>query len=606
MQLGSFDDALNKLSLNLERLILIPRLTVRRGDVVDSLEIEDNAIFISSQSEDLSAQSLFSDLESSLDFLQRSLPSCVTNPLMAQLIPTLVSRLISVWLSSSVPESPDDTEGFGNTLKLANNFANFLEARQWPGAPELIKWSRQVPHIWLRKRKGMVLDQVRSLLAKGFGELETVERVETQVLERENAILATNGTTDEWNDKWSDERSNSSPQVTRSEHGVSDNGEEDISAWGLDDEKHETLSTGERDNLPEAEDGTDAWGWNDEQDEDGQPKSQVAGTVTAKTTQNGPIEGHTSPENTMTLKENFHISAIPRAVLEILQNIISDSPSLLNSPNTSSPITVSAAELSSLLGLVLAMFRASAFGEYVSQPHGRMFLYNDCLWLAEQVEHLNTAPLDRDPNFNLRIHTSALKVYGKRSYAKEMESERRILKDLLDGAQGFASCTQHPFNQECDIAIATTVERIRMLHKEWSAVLSRTAALQSIGSLINTITAKIILDIEDMTDISEPESQQLSRYCSKISALEDIFTPDTSSIEQQAVPVTPFYVSNWFKFQYLVNILESSLVDIKFMWIESELSLEFTKEEVIDLILALFADSHHRRTAIAEIRAANG
>jgi protein transport protein DSL1/ZW10 len=56
------------------------------------------------------------------------------------------------------------------------------------------------------------------------------------------------------------------------------------------------------------------------------------------------------------------------------------------------------------------------------------------------------------------------------------------------------------------------------------------------------------------------------------------------------------------KFQYLANILDSSLADIKYMWTDGELGLEFTAEEVTDLIEALFADSDHRRRAIGEIR----
>ncbi|RJE16443.1 centromere kinetochore protein zw10 [Aspergillus sclerotialis] len=66
--------------------------------------------------------------------------------------------------------------------------------------------------------------------------------------------------------------------------------------------------------------------------------------------------------------------------------------------------------------------------------------------------------------------------------------------------------------------------------------------------------------------------------------------------------MTAVYVRNWLKFQYLVNILESSLADIKFLWQEGELRLEFSPEEVIDLIEALFAESDYRRKAIAEIR----
>lgn len=251
-----------------------------------------------------------------------------------------------------------------------------------------------------------------------------------------------------------------------------------------------------------------------------------------------------------------------------------------------------------------------------------MFLYNDSLWLTErlqdQISHQITAlgkHVQSRTAYNLKLdtHILALETFGKRTYAKEMESQRTIMIDLLDGAQGFSNCTEHPFNQECDIAVASTIDRLGDLNKEWKNVLSHSALLQSLGSLLSTVTNKIVVDIEDMSDISEPESQQLTSYCNRIAALEDLFLPtiDSSQAGQNdgqdpPIPLTALYVPHWLKFRYLANILESSLVDIKYLWTKGELALEFDTEELVDLILALFADSPHRRNAVAEIRGRRG
>jgi centromere/kinetochore protein ZW10 len=72
--------------------------------------------------------------------------------------------------------------------------------------------------------------------------------------------------------------------------------------------------------------------------------------------------------------------------------------------------------------------------------------------------------------------------------------------------------------------------------------------------------------------------------------------------DQDTVPQTFVYVPSWLRFQYLANILESSLVEIKYLWEKSELKMEFTADEVVDLIRALFAETRQRRDAIAEIR----
>ena len=257
------------------------------------------------------------------------------------------------------------------------------------------------------------------------------------------------------------------------------------------------------------------------------------------------------------------------------------------------------------------MFRASAPKFYAQDINGNMFLYNDSLYLAEQLraftKHHNSRLESQNIKRKLELEPdiAALELFGKRAYGREMESQRTILSDLLDGAQGFANCTEHPFAQQCDLAINSTVDRLRDIHKQWQPVLSRSAVLQSIGSLLATITNKIIIDIEDMSDISEPESQQLASFCDRIAALDDLFLPELApdaNPDDQVIPLTAGYTSTWLKFRYLSNILESSLVDIKYLWTEGELSLEFSADEVADLIEALFADSEHRRRAITEIK----
>lgn len=236
-----------------------------------------------------------------------------------------------------------------------------------------------------------------------------------------------------------------------------------------------------------------------------------------------------------------------------------------------------------------------------------MFIYNDSLYIAEQLRKLAKddalVPSSGDAAFGPDV--SALEHFGKRAYGKEMESQRTILGDLLDGAQGFSSCTESPFAHECDVAISSVVDRIRDLHKQWTPVLSHSALLQSIGSLLSTVANKIIVDVEDMNDISEPESQRLASFCNRIALLEDLFLPETQpnkDANETSVPLTAVYTPNWLKFQYLSNILESSLVDIKYLWTEGELSLEYGVNELVDLIEALFSDSEHRRRAIAEIK----
>lgn len=54
--------------------------------------------------------------------------------------------------------------------------------------------------------------------------------------------------------------------------------------------------------------------------------------------------------------------------------------------------------------------------------------------------------------------------------------------------------------------------------------------------------------------------------------------------------------------QFLSEVLQSNLKDIKFLWFESHLSLYFEKEEVVDLIKLSFEDNVNSKGLIREIR----
>lgn len=625
-QLSLFDDAIQHLCRDFESFIVIPRLRVGANGAVRSLEVGEYNISTSGSSSDLSAQALFSDVDLIVDFLRSELPTPIIEPLAGLLIPGLVSRLISTWLASAVPEELDGLEDFEDTMSLVQHFAVKLDTCRWPGNRKLREWTQSIPDIWLRKRQEISLSRVRLLLSQGFGTVETVERVETQKLSRNDEVFAGSGGGDDWDAGWSDEEPTAQDKINLPSDvsvAVGGDDEEDVSAWGLDGDKEDPIAPGSEEDPENADDDTEAWGWGDENagEEPSKPKIPTESSP-KKPKSNGLRDQHPQAERELTLKETYNVTSLPSEILAIITQVISDAESLETADYADSPIAAAAPKLLSLPGLVLAMYRASASSSYSQHPSGPMFLYNDTSWLTERLQdlasHHTTASgrhIQSRIAYNLRLdnHILALETFGKRAYAKEMESQRTIITDLLDGAQGFSNCTEHPFNQECDIAVASTVDRLRDLNKEWKGVLSHSALLQSLGSLLSTVTSKIIVDVEDMSDISEPESQRLTTYCNRIAALEDLFLPTEitspaghNDEQETPIPLTAMYTPHWLKFQYLANILESSLADIKYLWTEGELGLEFDTEELVDLIVALFADSPHRRNAVAEVRGRRG
>ncbi|KAL8874661.1 MAG: hypothetical protein Q9174_000001 [Haloplaca sp. 1 TL-2023] len=604
--LGILEQLVTDLAAGVKNAIITPRLQLATGQDENLLAVNGDSLTVFAASCPSDIDRVFDDLGALVRFLQWHLPSSVMASLSKSLALELVQGLISQRLCFVVPENINALQEFTQIREQVHQFAETLASLNWPGQDRLRAWINSIPQIWLQKRQKACLDGTRRLLKRGYGDIKTVERVETRNISQQDFLLTGNTRNQDWEAKWSGEE-DSRPVQTRIEREnlASAEEEEDVSAWGLDDDGDNDIKS-DRNVMNDEED--DAWGWGDDDDTEDHPKSPQRALAT---TSEPGVNGHISPgrqrsERQITLKETYNITSLPMGILKMLHSILSDTDAL-SEPSAAGYIVASAApDLSILPSLLLAMYRASGSRFYATSPNGSMLLYNDCLWLSEQLRTMQPKRGQHEARSCLDKEIVALEGYGKQSYRKEMESQRTIIKDLLDGAQGFGNCTEPPFAQECDLAINSIVDRIGDIHAQWKDVLSHSALLQSVGSLLSTVVDKIIIDVEDMNDISEPESQRLTAHFKRVTTLESLFLPlEAATSGQESVPLAAVYVPGWFKFQYLAEILDSSLIDIKYLWTDGGLNLEYDVEEVAELIEALFADSEHRRRAIGEIRRAS-
>lgn len=112
----------------------------------------------------------------------------------------------------------------------------------------------------------------------------------------------------------------------------------------------------------------------------------------------------------------------------------------LRNRNEHLPVAPAAAALFVLPTLILAMYRAVGPIYYGYHASGNMFLYNDTLWLASELQNFVTtwkARSDLPPRaialVRLDSEIAVLESFGKRAYANELNSQRTIINDLLGG-----------------------------------------------------------------------------------------------------------------------------------------------------------------------------
>ncbi|KAJ5229539.1 hypothetical protein N7489_010247 [Penicillium chrysogenum] len=601
-RLDILTSAIEKLQKDLLSAIINPILLPHPDGTSHGVVVTETSIRIEPEASKTTALETLDRLSSVLGYLRHNLPSLVSATFSESFIVTISSKAIPEWLSSAIPTDLAGLAEFENILNHVSQFAKQIESWGWTGQEELVSWVNQAPRLWLTRRRVDSLDSVRKVLAASQGTTKRVERIEKEKVSRAEGALLENAGNEDWDADWDDDNED---EPKKEEATKPDGEEEDVSAWGLDDEdieetpdqaKPETVASTDED------DADDAWGWGDEDEDDRKvddKPSQPQNTAAVNPTDKKDTAGFVSPKE-VTLKEVFTITDIPESVLAVVQQQISDSKDILQPAHARSRVASSGAGLLALPTLILAMFKATSSTFYsLKLTSGQMYLYNDSLYLADEIRQL----VEEHQLSRLQADVEALEKFGKLAYSKEMQTQRTIVTDLLDGAQGFGQCSEQPFQADCENSVSATVDRLRDVYKEWQPILSHSALLQSVGSLLSTVINKVVIDIEDLGDISEDQSRQLVSFCNQISKLEDLFMPETGG-DAEALPVTAIYVPSWLRFQYMINILESSLADIKYLWIEGELGLEFSAEEVIDLIEALFAESDYRRRAISEIRKA--
>ena len=457
--LDVFDALLQKLARDIDRAILKPMIVPDENEQLSRFSQDGNIITASTKSSDSSPDALFGDLRTFLTYLAMYLPDTVTQPLSTTLIPALTSRLETHWLDPAIPVDIDEMPAFQHLLDLTMKLTQRIDDLPFTAVVGLQEWVESAPRAWLTKRREAVLGEVRDWVFRGLRERKTVERVETRMVKREDVGLAKEGGEDDW-DAWEeDEQSKQDASSTRDVK--SDELDEAAMAWELNDdetseEKDQTSSDGGEED--------DAWGWGDEEAASQQP-SNPATTKKQPVKPSAPPNGATQPsEQELTLRETFTTTAIPSAILRILQKSISDAQTLSGPTFSSSPLAPAASALYTLPTLALAIYRATAPTAYAKDPAGLggMLIYNDASWLAEQLRSWKGSEPEGS---RLRVDgdVAALETFARKAYGAEMEAQRIVLRDLLDGAQGFGNCTQQPFQREAEGAVEGVVERVGVL-----------------------------------------------------------------------------------------------------------------------------------------------
>ncbi|KAK7744262.1 ribosome biogenesis protein ytm1 [Diatrype stigma] len=565
---------------SVDQAIIQPRTDISNPKMPKVIT-DDSTLHLDGNS-DLSITALFLDLERAMDYFAKRLPEELVHSLSIVMMPDLIPRIVTVWLDSAVPSSLSEMDGIQDTVEAARGFCNALQRLQYSGYEELQDWVSNVPHVWISKCRETALDSIRSRLIEGLGDPKEVERVETQTVSKsEGKELAANGAAadDAWA-AWSDDDEIKTSNGNGSKLEPTEDDDDGVGNWGWGDEEGTADADASDANKPsqaevpaEEDDPMEAWGWSDEIVTE-EPSTQTQAASGTK-----PPSRRTEPLQTreLTLKETYNISSMPEPVLALISAILEDGASLVSNPK--SPVASEVGGLFSLPTLVLALFQRLA--DLASNWKARGDLAPRAISMLRLDNDINT-----------------LQSFASRAYASEMSTQRTILRDLLGGSHNLLQ-QDGLDSSDLEAQVDNAISRVRAIAGTWSGILSHSARTQAVGSLVDTIAAKLIADVMDLAGIGQDEAYNIASLIARIEQLDDLFLPPGAG--KDAIPRTAQYAASWMRLKFLSEVLQSNLQEVLYLWNESDLSLEFTADEVIDLVRLSFVDNARTRDVIREI-----
>ncbi|KAF9881101.1 is centromere binding protein at prophase [Colletotrichum karsti] len=614
------EDRMSQLWHEIDKAIVSPRMDSEASSL-PSIRASENVIDLDGEA-GRSIDELFKDLEKLVEFLARRLTPDLSMFFSPIMMSDLVPRLIRVWLDNAVPSTLKDIDRFQAVIQSARGFCDVLETNGFTGFTELKEWVGSAPSIWLAKCRETALDSVRSQLSNGLGASRQVEKVEKQMVSRsEGKELAANNaaagaaTDDDWGAAWGVDDEDE-PAETNDTTAQSQEEDDGADAWGWDDDdkgaenKEENPKASKEAEPPadEEDDAADAWGWGD--DDATNPAPEPEPKLPSKKAPARKEKGATPAEDEsreMVLKETYHISSMPEPVLELILAILEDGAALTQPEYESSPVAAAAPGLFSLPTFALAMFRAVSPHYYGLDIGGNMFLYNDAMYLSEKLADLastwkSRGDLTTRTQNMLRIDNDikSLQNFATRAYTNELGLQKTVLRDVLGGDQSVMQ------QDELDSCVDSAVARVRSLAVTWESILARSVWYQAVGSLADAISSKIIADVMDTSSIGQDDAYRIAQLIAKVTELDDLFLPSrtapASGSGKDEIPTTAQYAATWLRLKYLSEVLQSNLNEVKYLWCDSELSLYFTADEVVDLIEASFDANPRMRETIRAIR----
>ncbi|ODQ65070.1 hypothetical protein NADFUDRAFT_51669 [Nadsonia fulvescens var. elongata DSM 6958] len=631
----------NKLILLLENYILTPLLDLSR-----SLYIEGNIVNTAFITEDPELKVVVSSVRAFVKFLDYALPTSLIMNISSRLSNLIITKLRNTTLAKLLPIDLVLIEKFKAELTQVDSLEDFLFEEKWIKNRELRSWSAEIPEIWIKKLHDSCLENMRADLLSieefQYTKIEDYVPENSNILHVEHLLpppeewrqlktLNAESEVDEdnWDSNWNEDidvdidvDKDAREKIKIDPGHTEEEGPED--GWGFDDDLilsdnetkdeendeksllvrgpkveiiNDDCDSNEELNENRGEVQTADWNWGDDNDFDIDSIDVEANP--------GPTNAISkSTKSEMPIISNYNHSATQPGMLfsgykTITQThtIISqsvcyfkeklDGVAHFNSSNENDVKNKASMPLyetitTQCISDFYTLFRAFIPVVY-STNEEPLIISNDLSNLANMIKENHLLGSYDD--------IESLLLLSQKYIAEIIQNERSQILNFITSANNFQSCTDSDNLFKCQVAVEKLMTKLAALREKWgNGIIPIKQALSMLGLLLDCFTSRFVELVISLGDISEDESKELSRFVNTLQDISVIFNADQSDLEPQPA----FYCSSWLKFQYLGEILDSKLVDIRYLY-ESNALIDFTKQELFGLVIGLFAESENRQ-----------
>lgn len=241
--------------------------------------------------------------------------------------------------------------------------------------------------------------------------------------------------------------------------------------------------------------------------------------------------------------------------------------------------------------------------------------YNNCMYLAHHCTTLGhqfraSLPEELQNAISTFIdYVPVLRKCGTTCFLSQLQLQQQELLTMLEACNNFTECTSKNGMGVIEKTFNQIVLHLTRLSKQWNDVLPGNIFKHSLAILINAVLENILASIFRMEDISAEEAGNLHVSLGMlIKRTADIILENfrCDKFKASADGDTSIYdhIRSWVKFNHLISILDSSLLEISNLWDngDGKLASCMNEGEVRSLIRALFQNTDQRSKVLAKIK----